>query len=216
MYRLGLPRFLAALLLSCCAQPLHATVVTLNFDDLAAQTYVPNDYMGITFELGQLGFANNTGHAAVITSDQGGRPATPPNCMINEWGVRQLGFTASSKRFNFLGAVFSRYGDVASMQAPLVGFVGYRNGKQVGQTPGYQITNTPSFAPVYFVDVDYVLIVAANGPVGSAGWYCMDNLSYEPVPEPSTAIVLACCVCGLMLIGGSGTETRGFRRVRPL
>ncbi len=121
---------LSALGIVCCASAALAAPITLDFDDLPVGQEVPAGYMGITFDLGRLGFDGHTGRAVVADASLGGRPGTPPNCIINEWGVRQLDFTSSSGLFNFYGAVVARYGLLPSQQAPLIGFVGFRKGKR--------------------------------------------------------------------------------------
>ncbi|MCC6483632.1 MAG: PEP-CTERM sorting domain-containing protein [Armatimonadetes bacterium] len=188
-------RFFWALALcaaAMCSQSarIDAAAIILNFDDLSVGEPVPDGYMGITFDLGQMGFEGRTGRAIVADESTGARPGTPPNCIINEWGVRQLDFTASSGRFNFYGAVVASYGKVASLQAPMIGFVGFRDGKTEYLSPGFIITDKPGIASVSFLDVDMVEIVAANGATGDCGWYSLDHLMYEPVPEPSSLMVL--------------------------
>lgn len=178
-----------AISLACC-HTATASKVTLSFEDLSPYQRIPASYGGVNWEMGVAGYQNRSGYATAIGMAQGARASSGQIAIVNEWGVRQLGFTFDSGLAHFHGAYFAVHGKVESQMAPLIGFVGYRKGKTVYLSQLLQPTTVPTFLPANFKNVDRVEIIAAAGSNGSGGWYNMDDLTYTPVPEHASVVIL--------------------------
>lgn len=178
------------LMLACRCLILQAapvsTSVVVDFDDLPENQPVPTHYGGITWDIGYHGLGDHDGYAYVISSENGGRAKSQPNCMMNEWGVRYLNIIFDTPVI-FLGAFFTRHGTVESRWPQFVGFVAFMDENDKYGRPAGALALSSSkpawLACSYPGSVVKIQIQSTETTYGLGGWYDMDDLSYMPVPE---------------------------------
>jgi|GEM_PF-2397061 len=189
-------------LLAPAAARADASLVVVGFDDLPPLTLVPTHYGGIIWDMGTGGFMGRDGHATVKSAADGAAIKSPPNAMVNEWGVTRIVIRFEAGVVDFHGAFFAK--DTAFLQqaAPFVGFVGFRT--EDDPVPYLAaMANSEKLAnlAVDFRGVVKVQITAAAGPSPlGGGYYNMDDLSYTPlIPEPTSLVALGGAMASLAL-----------------
>jgi hypothetical protein len=164
-----------------------ASAVVVNFDDLVGQDVVPSGYGGIDwpgwyyYDFDQFPY----------------NPSSPP-CRVYNYTDPRFFFMTDSY---FEGAFFNGYGSANGFKD--VTLYGYYQGNLVGvsQTLPLFGDGNGSFLNSGFADklVDEVYVD------GYPGFFIMDDVTYEPVPEPATASLLA---GGLLSIFGLALKRR--------
>lgn len=188
--------FIALAAAACvCFAPLQASAIVINFDDLAySATVTGTNYAGLTWEKGNAGYSGNVGFWGAPRSDSS-YPNTQPHNLINYWGSTFIGI-GFNRLVNVNGAFFAAQGAVSSWTKQ-VRVHGYRSGIETATTNWFKdIDAHPDWFAINLSNVDRIVIEST--PVNSGGgWYGMDDLTYEPVPEPSSILSVFCGVAGI-------------------
>lgn len=164
-----------ALLLAAAVQTAAAGTVVLDFEDLAAVDRLPDGYGGLDWSAGDWwGF---DGSAEPYTPHSGGwRVAT------GYGGDADAGLVRFAQAVRFDGAWFAGYAEGA------LHFELFYQGAQVGASA----TLTPGLAPAFLDSGHAGLVDAVRVTSSGHGLYAMDDFTFTtPVPEPSTAALLA-------------------------
>lgn len=162
-----------------------AICVVVDFED--APTYILTDtgYAGLIWEWGSLGYGGFWGYWALNESSaySGNLSAT------NYYGSRLIGIRFP-ERVNVAGAYFSSNAAAPLLRTTGVRVHGYRSGAEVAVTDWFTDMDTQyDWFAISLNDVDR--IVFESVPVyQNAGVYAMDDLTYEPIPEPSSLATL--------------------------
>lgn len=177
--------FLCALVAMCAS----AQTYTLTFDDLPRGANLTGTYYrGIFWEQGNGGYHGNLGGWGVPTAAS--YPYSAPNDLINLWGSTLTGMRFPSA-VNVQGAYFSVQGDGTNNWTTGIRVHGYLNGAEVALTDWLLVpTPTPTWVPINLNDVDRIVIESQPRSDGG-GWFGMDNLTYQIVPEPGGVSLLS-------------------------
>ncbi len=163
--------------------------VTLDFEDLASDTVLTGaGYAGLTWEWGNNGYEGNQGYWMVPVSLDS-YPYSGEKNAINAWGCTLIGI-AFPVNVNVLGAYFAAQGDEDSW-TDAVRVHGYRNASEVAVTGWFtDIDTQPDWLQMNLNNVDRIVIESVP-VIEGGGWYGMDDLTFELVPEPTTLTVFA-------------------------
>lgn len=180
--------------LSCS---LHATI--LNFEDLShRQDISGSSYHDINWEFG------NAGEFSIVGSwmcpdptdslhDYFNFPHSGTHNLCNKWGCSEIGFQFPVETFELgvivAGAYFAVQGHIDSW-ASVIQAIGYKDDQQVWATEPFIVTVTPQWLAMGPTAVDKVLIISSPGYGSDYGWFGMDDLTFEEVPEPITLLLL--------------------------
>lgn len=129
-----------------------------------------------------------------------------PNFAYNGTGLSVS--TVSGAPFNFLGAQFSTWAQDNTYQnfsSTTVTITGYLGNSQVGSSVIVGLpstTFTGLTGALLGGPVDRITFVSDNP--GAQRWWLMDNMTYDPVPEPASLILWG--------LGGLGMAFGAFRR----
>jgi hypothetical protein len=174
----------------------EATVIT--FEELMDDTNLTGSgYYGLTWEHGNPGWGGRIGSWFIPSTWD--YPIGNHN-VINYWGSTQLGISFPI-RVNLSGAFFSAQGSTPYFWTTGVRVHGYRDGEKVSITDWFRnIDESPDWFNISLINIDRIVIESEPSFDSVAGWYGMDNLTYEsaPVPEPSTLLL---SIFGLIGIG---------------
>jgi hypothetical protein len=189
-YLLGSMAVLVLILCSLCP----SQAVVLNFDALSpTMTLTNSSYGGLTWEAGNPGGFGNQGYWLV---DANGFPHSGRHYAINAWGCSLLGIGFQGL-VNVNGAYFAQQG--AYYHTTGVRVHGYRFGTEVEVTDWFTDIDTHSdWFAMNLYNVDRIVVEAIPVYQGGGG-YEMDDFTYEPVPEPSSLLLLgsgALCLLG--------------------
>lgn len=196
--------FPCALAACLCLMPLRATAVVVNFDDLPYEFVLTGtNYAGLSWEQGNAGYQGNIG-AWHTPPAKNSNPNTPPHNVINAWGSTLIGIRFPTP-VNFEGAFFASQGDPSLPLTPGVRVHGYLLGVETEVTGWFTDLDThPDWFAVNLGNVDRIVFESIPTE-GGGGWYGMDDLTYTPVPEPSSILAL---LTGLVGIGGIAVRKR--------
>jgi hypothetical protein len=184
---------------------LHADI---NFDNLAEGTVVGNNYAGVTFTNAVV-WAQNSFLPATFP------PNSPPNVATNDQGgtitiefAQPVGFVSG----------FFTYSEPLTIESfdgngnELTSFTSYNNG--VGTYANYLGADIP-YPNNFAAPNMYYTVFNANNKISSVeiftasdqtDTFTLDNLSYNPVPEPALWVPLSAL---LLAVAGSSRLRRG-------
>jgi hypothetical protein len=168
--------FAAALMLLVAG---GASALVVNFDDLQGQDLVPDGYGGI----------NWPGWYYYDSDQFPYNPSSPP-CRVYNYTDPRFFFLEDSY---FMGAFFNGYGSSDGFKD--ITLYGYYQGNLVGQSATLPLfgDGVGGFLDSGFADqmVDEIYVD------GYPGFFIMDDVTYEVVPEPGTVTAFAGLVLGL-------------------
>jgi hypothetical protein len=129
-----------------------------------------------------------------------------PQNAVNGYGSTLMGIGFPSL-VNMGGAYFAAQGAMVG-STTAVRVHGYLNGLPAGDSNWLMnISTTPQWLDMsVLTNVDRIVVESIPTYQGVAGYYGMDDLTYEPIPEPAT----------MTLLCGSGLALLLARRRRPL
>lgn len=171
------------------------TVIT--FDDLGDNITLTNsDYMGLVWEEGNAGFGGNIGFWKIPTA-LGSRPHSFPRCLTNSWGCTQIGISFPVP-VNVKGSYVSAQGSTASWTSAIRAH-GFLAGNQVATTSWFiDINESPDWFEMDLTNIDRIVIESI--PVNNGGgWYGLDDLTFEAVPEPGCSLLIGAIMPVLLL-----------------
>jgi hypothetical protein len=202
MKTLILSSFASLIILSGAAQ-----TTTLNFDDLAQDTFLTGKtYGGIFWEQGNAGFRGNIGgwKAGNAMSNY---PHSGTRNVINYWGSTLTGMSFSSV-VNVQSAYFAAQGSPTNWTSG-VRVHGYLDGAEIATTGWFnQIGTNPVLFNINLSGVDRIVIESIPVDLGG-GWFGMDDFTYSVVPEPTTAALLIIGIAGATLWGRRYSHAAG-------
>lgn len=151
-------------------------VVTVDFDDLSGYEQLFY-YAGITWDSGLLDwYGGYQGGWNTNDNPSYAPPVSPPNYVFNFYGAIDPGFTFD-ERVHFYGAWFVK--TTAGNGAPdAVRCVGYLDGSPQYYSDWLNLTYSSQYLTADFPMVNRVVVEMLG-----MGWFAMDDLSYEPIPE---------------------------------
>jgi hypothetical protein len=179
-------------LFALAVAPARAEVV--NFDDLPVFTIVPSNYAGLTWgpdwtvvdDAEYAGYGNTYG------------APSPRTAAYNGDGVLSVSLTSGAD-FDFIGAYFTGWAsddDYAPYTSTSITVEGYNGGSFVGSVSMPLSADRYDWLAANLRGVDELRF--RNDGV-DARWWLVDDLTYEPVPEPGTLALLGGGLAGLFL-----------------
>jgi PEP-CTERM motif len=170
----------------------------INFDDLPGGP-VPVGYMGLTWGTStDDSVPGDTGYFSVSAVASYATPHSGPNYVYDAFGPNNLWFSFPTP-VNFVGAWFARAQSIADYQAEQV-----RVYDDLGNVSAWlDLSVAPAFLEADFAGSTTIYVerrggVGASAPsLGNGRWYSMDDVTYEPVPEPATLLLLGSGLVGL-------------------
>ena len=169
--------------------------VIVNFDDLSyGMSLTESNYAGLTWEIGNAGYKGNSGYWYIPNDpaeylNPGDYPYSLPHNVINAWGSTLIGI-GFPQLVNLEGAYFAVQGAESSWTTA-VRVHGYQGENEVVVTDWFsEISTTPTWFAMNLENVDRIVIESEPTNLGG-GWYGMDDLTYTPVPEPSSIVLLS-------------------------
>jgi len=179
-------------LIALAAAPAGAAVV--GFDDLPSLSFVPSSYAGLTWGP-DWGVADDTEYAGYGNSY--GAPS-PLTAAFNSSGFLSVSLTSGAD-FDFIGAYFTGWAsddDYAPFTSTAITVEGYNGGSFVGGVSMPLSADRYDWLAANLRGVDELRF--RNDGV-DARWWLVDDLTYEPVPEPGTLALLGGGLAGLVL-----------------
>ncbi len=173
----------------------------LDFEDLITKDISGTYYKDLYWEYGNPGYYNINGSwkcpEPINSTDYYYCPASGTQYLTNSWGCTELGIQFL-KPVEVIGANFSGHGYIGNW-AEGVRVHGFRDGIEVAVTQWFMdIDQTPNWFAINLTNVDRIVIEAKpasnieNGaPYGIYGWYGMDDLAYDVIPEPASLMLLS-------------------------
>lgn len=159
--------------------------VVVTFEDIAPDANLTGTgYAGLTWEVGGPGYQGNLGYWGLWSGGYSGY-----NHVFNAYGSTLLGIGFSG-RVNVGGAWFAGHGAPISRTTG-IRVHGYRSGTEIAITDWFTDMDTQyDWFGMNLIDVDRIVVESI--PVNQGGGaYAMDDLTYEPIPEPSALVALA-------------------------
>lgn len=183
------PIAVAAIVVFAFAGNAGATLITLGFDDLGpGRADIPAGYGGLDWSAGDWEYTDE--YPGVYTR------SSPPTAVFCNAGTPSISF---GEVVRFKGVWVAADNRVFNYPATFI-LEGFLNGNYVGSSP--LICSGPGQSMLIEVDwtVDSIREHATYYEPGSPGmWFFMlDDLRFDPVPEPATLTLLA--LAGLAMI----------------
>lgn len=168
------------------AYGIEGMCVVITFDDIAPSVLTGTGYAGLYWEPGGPGYQGNLGYWLV---DSASSPPSGRGYVVNAYGSTLLGIGFPG-RVNVSGAYFWVGGNPIGWTTG-ARVHGYRSGAEVAVTDWFTDMDTQyDWFAMNLNDVDRIVVESV--PVNQGGgWYHMDDLTYEPIPEPSALVALA-------------------------
>ncbi|NIA20440.1 MAG: PEP-CTERM sorting domain-containing protein [Anaerolineaceae bacterium] len=187
---------LAALLVVTIGSVAVAAPVVVDFDDLSySYVLTGSGYAGLTWEAGNAGYQSNPGRW-ITPTDTNDYPHSLPHNAINAWGCTLIGI-GFPQPVDVLGAYFAAQG-VSSGWTSGVRVHGYLGGNPVGTTGWFNdIDDVADWFAIGLSNVDRIVVESVPISLGG-GWFGMDDLTYNVVPEPATLSLLGLGIAGLV------------------
>lgn len=166
------------------------TTTVLTFDDLGSSTYVTGtSYGGLIWEQGNAGFVGRVGGWKTVPDGSSNNFVhSPGRNLINYWGSTLVGISFNSP-VNVAGAYFAGQGD--GVWTSGVRVHGYLSGILIMTTDWfYDIDSQPDWFQMDLLNVDRIVIESVPTFYG-AGYFGMDDFTYQTIPEPGTLTLAA-------------------------
>lgn len=194
--------------------------VVITFDDIVDPVgdYLADGYGGFDWYLDETNSSSSYPHNWRIWSDPNAPSAT--NVATNYCDGYYVGISSGTD-FDFNGAYFSIFEETNyGAEASSITLAGFNDGVMVADPVTLSLSLPYAWYAVNLINIDMLTItpgtVAYNPyavyPSGyfeyDGGWFAMDNFTYnEPVPEPSTILLM-----GLGLVGLAGLGRKKIRK----
>jgi hypothetical protein len=165
------------------------SAITLDFEDLPHSQHISGtDYAGLIWEFGNGGLNGVQGYWKASPL-QNSYPNSGTKNISNGWGSTLVGIQFPEP-VNVLGAYLVGQGATTSW-TPGVRVHGYLNGSETNVTSWFSdIDDQPDWFAINLLNVDRIVFEGIP-VVAGAGWFGMDDFTYEMVPEPATIMMLS-------------------------
>jgi len=183
--------------LLCMAGSACATL--LDFENLTQKQDISGTYYeNLYWEYGNQGYFNVSGSwmcpEPMNSTDYYYCPASGTNYLTNSWGSTELGIQFLTPVEGF-GAYFSGHGFIDNW-AEGIRVHGFLGENEVAVTEWFMdIDQTPNWFAINLKNVDRIVIEAKPAQSEQTwytyGWYGMDDLTYDVIPEPASLILLS-------------------------